>query len=187
MKDHLPELANEIYETREALILNRKRWDFYITQLSALPPLLPTQSLAKIEERLCADSMRSQPPLDTEASVEVFYISPAGRNAYRETYYLPNGIEGMVRIIQQDREEAAIRENRQAVIARERAKMTSSLRYDVLRRDGFKCVLCGSSAQDGVKLEVDHIHPVSKGGKTELGNLRTLCDRCNRGKSNKLE
>ena len=34
-------------------------------------------------------------------------------------------------------------------------------------------------------LEVDHIVPVSKGGKTEADNLQTLCWRCNRSKSNK--
>jgi 5-methylcytosine-specific restriction endonuclease McrA len=38
---------------------------------------------------------------------------------------------------------------------------------------------------DGVKLEVDHIKPISKGGKTVLNNLQTLCMDCNRGKSNK--
>ena len=64
--------------------------------------------------------------------------------------------------------------------------MTDSLRYDVLKRDGFKCQICGASAQDGATLHVDHIIPVSKGGKTEMSNLQTLCDRCNLGKSNKL-
>ena len=29
--------------------------------------------------------------------------------------------------------------------------------------------------------------PVSKGGRTEPGNLRTLCERCNMGKSDKIE
>ena len=65
--------------------------------------------------------------------------------------------------------------------------LTDSLRYDILRRDGFKCQICGSTAKDGVKLHVDHIIPVSKGGKTEPKNLRTLCDRCNLGKSDKIE
>ena len=55
--------------------------------------------------------------------------------------------------------------------------MTDSLRYDVLKRDGFRCVICGRTAEDGVKLHVDHIKPVSKGGKTEYENLRTLCDQ----------
>ncbi len=72
-------------------------------------------------------------------------------------------------------------------IKRERALLTESLRYDILRRDGFRCQICGATARDGVKLHVDHIVPVSKGGKTEPKNLRTLCDRCNLGKSNKIE
>lgn len=72
-------------------------------------------------------------------------------------------------------------------VQQQRALMTDSLRYDILRRDGFRCRLCGSTASDGVKLHVDHIIPVSKGGRTEPGNLRTLCERCNMGKSNKLE
>jgi 5-methylcytosine-specific restriction endonuclease McrA len=68
----------------------------------------------------------------------------------------------------------------------ERSKMTESLRYDVLKRDGYRCQICGATANDGAKLHVDHIIPVSKGGKTEMSNLQTLCDRCNLGKSNKL-
>ncbi|MCM1266209.1 MAG: HNH endonuclease [Candidatus Gastranaerophilales bacterium] len=57
------------------------------------------------------------------------------------------------------------------------------MRYNILKRDGFKCVICGRSKADGAKLHVDHIKPVSKGGKTEESNLRTLCDMCNLGKS----
>lgn len=56
-----------------------------------------------------------------------------------------------------------------------------------MKRDGFRCVLCGRTAADGVKLHVDHILPVSKGGKTEVDNLRTLCDECNLGKSDKYD
>ena len=69
-----------------------------------------------------------------------------------------------------------------AAIQHERSLMTPKLRYQVLRRDGFRCCICGASSRDGVKLHVDHIKPVSKGGKTEIRNLRTLCDRCNLGK-----
>lgn len=68
----------------------------------------------------------------------------------------------------------------------ERSKMSVSLRYDILKRDHFKCSICGKGKEDGVKLEVDHIIPVSRGGKTEMSNLQTLCETCNRGKSNKI-
>ena len=65
--------------------------------------------------------------------------------------------------------------------------MSPSLRYSILKRDNFRCVLCGRSAQDGVKLHVDHIVPISKGGKTIPDNLRTLCEQCNVGKGSKIE
>ena len=65
--------------------------------------------------------------------------------------------------------------------------MSASLRYDVMKRDNFRCTICGRSADDGVTLHVDHIKPVSKGGKTEMSNLRTLCDYCNLGKSDKYD
>lgn len=70
-------------------------------------------------------------------------------------------------------------------IKRERAKVSDDMRYNVLKRDGFRCCICGATANDGVKLEVDHIVPVSKGGKSTYDNLQTLCERCNRGKRDK--
>lgn len=67
----------------------------------------------------------------------------------------------------------------------EHAKVTRAMRYDVLRRDGFKCIRCGRGREDGVKLHVDHIVPVSRGGKSVMDNLQTLCEDCNCGKGNK--
>lgn len=69
----------------------------------------------------------------------------------------------------------------------QRRLMSASLRYDILRRDNFRCQICGATAADGYKLHVDHIIPVSRGGKTEPANLRTLCERCNLGKGAKME
>jgi len=60
------------------------------------------------------------------------------------------------------------------------------LRFAVLQRDNFTCCSCGRSpaATLGLRLQVDHIKPWSKGGETELENLQTLCEDCNQGKSN---
>lgn len=70
-------------------------------------------------------------------------------------------------------------------VAQERAKLTAALRYFILKRDGFRCSKCGRSAVEDnyVRLEVDHVIPVSRGGKTVEENLKTLCRDCNRGKS----
>lgn len=58
-----------------------------------------------------------------------------------------------------------------------------SLRYKILRRDNFKCVFCGWGREEGMRLEVDHIIPVCRGGKNNLNNLRTLCKMCNVGRN----
>lgn len=71
---------------------------------------------------------------------------------------------------------------------RTKRSVSLQLRYSVLKRDNFKCCVCGASpAKDSsVELHIDHIVPWSKGGETELDNLQTLCSLCNLGKSNKF-
>lgn len=63
-----------------------------------------------------------------------------------------------------------------------------TLRLKILQRDNFKCVLCGRSPalNPGTALQLDHIRPFSKGGKTILDNLRTLCQECNLGKGSEV-
>lgn len=67
----------------------------------------------------------------------------------------------------------------------EHAKVTRAMQYDVLRRDGFKCIRCSCGNVNEVKLHVDHIVPVSCGGKSTMENLKTLCENCNCDKGNK--
>src|SRR6202162_1628442 len=57
-------------------------------------------------------------------------------------------------------------------------RIPDPVRAVVLLRDGARCRRCRAA----VHLEVDHIIPVSKGGKTEESNLQILCQRCNRRK-----
>ena len=53
---------------------------------------------------------------------------------------------------------------------------------EVYRRDGAKCVICGSVEN----LQLDHIIPFSKGGADTAENLQVLCQKCNLKKSNKI-
>lgn len=68
---------------------------------------------------------------------------------------------------------------------RNSVRLPVGYRFDLLKRDGYKCTICGRSASEGVKLEVDHIIPRSVGGSDDASNLQTLCFDCNRGRSNK--
>ncbi len=63
--------------------------------------------------------------------------------------------------------------------------LSKKIRFEVFKRDQFKCQYCGSSAPD-VVLHVDHINPVSKGGDNDLLNLITSCEPCNNGKRARL-
>ena len=61
-------------------------------------------------------------------------------------------------------------------------RIPQRVKNEVWRRDGGRCVECGSR----FKLEYDHIIPFSKGGSNTARNIELLCERCNRKKYNKI-
>jgi len=62
-----------------------------------------------------------------------------------------------------------------------------SARYDVLKRDGFRCQYCGRRASEGAVLQVDHVRPISKAWhlRLSMNNLKAICSACNYGKGSK--
>lgn len=63
-----------------------------------------------------------------------------------------------------------------------RTPIPEAVRSEVWRRDGGRCVMCGSVEQ----LQFDHIIPVSRGGATSVENLQLLCQQCNLVKGSKI-
>lgn len=57
----------------------------------------------------------------------------------------------------------------------QKAPIPGRLRKEVMERDAYRCKHCG----DHRDLQVDHVHPESKGGATTLENLQVLCKPCN--------
>lgn len=70
-----------------------------------------------------------------------------------------------------------------AICRVERGKVTNKVRFAVYERDGYRCRKCGAQTRD---LEIDHIYPISKGGKSNFDNLQTLCHSCNTLKSDSV-
>lgn len=66
----------------------------------------------------------------------------------------------------------------------ERGKVSNKLRFAIYARDGYRCRKCGRKTDD---LEIDHIIPIAKGGKTTYDNLQTLCRYCNKQKGSSIE
>lgn len=54
-------------------------------------------------------------------------------------------------------------------------RIPKDVRRAVLTRDGSRCVYCGACDD----LHIDHVHPWSRGGPSEVANLQTLCAPCN--------
>ena len=82
-----------------------------------------------------------------------------------------------------------VNEEYKGIVHNTKRDINLRLRFIVLQRDRFTCQACGASpAKDpSVELHIDHIIPWSKGGETTMDNLRTLCSKCNLGKSNLIE
>lgn len=110
------------------------------------------------------------------------YVSPAGRSERSCKIEITNDIMKSLQ------SEISVKMNKSGHSKAQRSAMTNDLREAIKKRDNFTCCLCGNSVfnEPNLLLEVDHIVPISKGGKTEASNLQTLCWRCNRAKSDSI-
>ena len=78
-----------------------------------------------------------KPELEIRIVCEKKYTSPKGRNSYsRSAVFRYNDISQLYKVVQNSIK-------KKVDVEFERAMMSDSLRYNVLRRDGFRCVICG--------------------------------------------
>ena len=61
------------------------------------------------------------------------------------------------------------------------------LRLALYLRDGLACCYCGHGIEDGARLTLDHLMPVSQTAKPDNrpANLATACHRCNSSRGNR--
>lgn len=70
------------------------------------------------------------------------------------------------------------------IVQRNLEDFTAAQKEAIMKRDNYRCVVCGRGLKDGVELQVDHIKPKDKGGKAEIDNGQTLCAQHNFQKKN---
>lgn len=63
-------------------------------------------------------------------------------------------------------------------------EFTNSIKEEIFKRDGYKCVICGRGIADGVEIHADHKIPLDKGGSNTIENGQTLCSEHNFLKKN---
>ena len=192
------DLIEENFSNFKSLIhrikANQGLYHSYLQELENLPSEMDRSSIPSkffpfsiynsIEKHL-VDKITLSPITEPKFTCDISYVSPKGRKSYHNQHSL--AFCDLCSIYQSVIHTTKQREEFEQSKAYQRQAMTPSLRYDIMKRDGFRCVICGRSAKDGVQLHVDHILPVSKGGKTIPSNLRTLCSECNLGKSAKWD
>jgi 5-methylcytosine-specific restriction endonuclease McrA len=71
-----------------------------------------------------------------------------------------------------------------AVKQRELEDFTPEQKKAILKRDGYKCVVCGRGIDDGVEICADHKISKDKGGTNTIENGQTLCMEHNLLKKN---
>ena len=54
-------------------------------------------------------------------------------------------------------------------------EFTQAEKNEILKRDGYKCVVCGLGRENGLDLHIDHIKPRSLGGQGTIENGQVLC------------
>jgi 5-methylcytosine-specific restriction endonuclease McrA len=190
MRQNIEEYAKYIEQVRE----NRAEFEEYQQKIDELLKEECSNDFDSLEitpddyykrETRIFNELKLKPIIDCAYGVRMSYSSPSGRVNLCKTDLF--NFDDMFACFESVSRSYLDRDTYKKLSAVERGEVSDSLRYDILNRDNFTCVLCGASARQGARLHVDHIIPISKGGKSTFDNLRTLCERCNVGKSNKME
>lgn len=190
ISNNLAWFETECYRIKE----NIRLYNIYINEINSIPLTLTESKCIELnikystfinKEKTLIQQMLLHPVTDIIYNVSTYYSSPQKQInlTKKASFHFPQIYSCLDSIA---RKYLSKETHKQLAIV-ERGYVTDSLRYDILRRDNFRCVLCGSSAKEGARLHVDHIIPIAQGGKSDSSNLRTLCERCNIGKSDKIE
>ena len=183
------EVKNALNDANE----NKKLYEEYVKEVKSITQLntydvdqLPLFriGLAKKEKSILNRSVQ-KPKTDFSIVVELILTTINGYyRTSKSCYFCADDINNLLTKIT-DKDNGFYNDDEiwQSICRVERGKVTNKLRFFVYDRDGHRCVKCGSPYD----LEVDHIFPVSKGGKSTPDNLQTLCHRCNVAKSNTIE
>ena len=190
VRNNIAYFSEECAHIRE----NRQLYEEYISKVNSIKSQITETeckqlkiSLSRFRKKEYSLFRKSilKPVLDCTYTVIITYASPQGQVKLEreETFYADN----IFRCLESVSRTKLDRHTYEQLAKVERFDVSDSLRYNIMVRDRFRCVICGASSMNGAQLHIDHIIPISKGGKSVPDNLRTLCERCNIGKSDKIE
>ena len=68
-----------------------------------------------------------------------------------------------------------------------RIPIPAEVKKYVFDRNSYQCQSCHKIDLSAKNLQIDHIIPLKQGGTNDISNLQTLCAKCNREKSAKID
>lgn len=148
---------------------------------------LKYDKLVAIEKRLINQTICAKPNTNFYINVTL-YCSQINGHIYAkksEIYYADDILALIKRLRNRNGTFYNDREIWNSICRVERGKVSNKMRFSIYQRDGYRCRKCGVS-QRYTQLEVDHIIPIAKGGKSTYNNLQTLCHKCNAKKGDNL-
>ncbi|MBO7187136.1 MAG: HNH endonuclease [Clostridia bacterium] len=168
---------------------NKRIYEKYIEEVAKITefgryksenPKLKKTTLQTIEQKLFGENIL-KPKMKYVAHV-ILYCSKINGAVYKRKCrdFEEEKIKNLIkRLNDKNREFFNDRGIWDAICRVERGKVSNKMRFAIYKRDGYRCCNCGKT-QEVECLEIDHIKPISKGGKSTYDNLQTLCKRCNK-------
>lgn len=182
-------IRKKICDQMEKIKLNQQRYSEYIGEINAITQFgqfkapigkLKPEKLKKMEKRLLEKYPRLLPSTEFTLTITLFCSKINGEvyDKKSETFSSDEIRALITRLNKKRGVYYADRKIWDAICRVERGKVSNKMRFSIYARDGYRCRKCGVSNQHA-QLEIDHIIPIAKGGKSTYDNLQTLCHRCN--------
>lgn len=185
-------IRNQIHNLK----INKERYSSYISEVAAATQFgqfqypigrFKLKKLIKIEKLLAEKQIYPTPYTQFSLRVTLYCSRINGRiyDHKSEIFSSTDILKLIKRLNNKNGTFYYDREIWDAICRVERGKVSNKMRFAIYERDGYRCRYCGIH-QNYADLEIDHIIPIAKGGKSTFDNLQTLCHKCNVEKGDRL-
>ncbi len=188
-------ISCKVQKQIKKLNINKKEYQSYIESVNLIEvgqfqsPIekLKLEKLLKIEKLKIKKNIHKRPVTEFSITVTLYCATMNGYryNQKSEIFFADEMISFIKRLKNKNGTFYNDREIWNSLCRVERGKVSNKMRFAIYKKDGYRCRHCGAMGKY-VNLEIDHIIPIAKGGKTTYKNLQTLCRRCNYDKGDKL-
>lgn len=184
----------EVEEEITKVLENQNLYDFYLADIKEkikfgyFNEKVPFKNIERLlkKEKEKVELMMKKPALNLQLTVILSLTNIDGelKRYKRKTFSISEVNEIIFNLNDKYKGRYNKQEIWDALSRVERGKVSNKMRFAIYQRDGYRCRKCNRNTDD---LEIDHIIPISKGGKTTFDNLQTLCHRCNANKADTIE